>query len=109
VSAERAAEAGQCGAEAGKVWELPDWMFDHQDALSSDELRGAAKTLGMDAGKFDPCLSSGKYADAVQANVKAGNKAGVKGTPAFFVNGRFINGAQPFERFKTEIDRELGL
>ncbi len=106
--AEKAAEAGQCAAEQGKFWEMHDWMFEHQDKLSVDELRGAAKSLGLDAGKFDPCLDSGRYADAVAANVKAGGQAGVKGTPAFFVNGHFINGAQPFDKFKATIDRELG-
>jgi len=82
-------------------------MFDHQDTLSVEELRGAAKSLGLDGKKFDPCLASGKYADAVQASLKAGMDAGVRGTPAFFINGRFLNGAQPFERFKAEIDRAL--
>jgi protein-disulfide isomerase len=105
--AQKAAEAGQCAHEQGKFWEMHDWMFDNQKMLAVEDLKGAAKKLGLESERFDKCLTSGKYAQAVADNMKAGQQAGVRGTPAFFVNGKFINGAQPFETFKTEIDRAL--
>jgi protein-disulfide isomerase len=105
--AQKAAEAGQCAGEQGKFWPMHDWMFDHQDQLAVEDLVGAAKSLGLDAKKFEACVTSGKQADAVRANQKAGESAGVKGTPAYFVNGVFISGAMPFEKFKATIDHEL--
>ena len=65
------------------------------------------KSLGVDAQKFDKCLDSGEKKALVEADQKAGTAAGVNGTPAFFVNGIFINGAQPYEQFKQTVDREL--
>jgi protein-disulfide isomerase len=107
-NAEKAAEAGHCAEEQGKFWEMHDWMFDNQQSLAAGELKGAAKKLGLDGKKFDQCLDTGKYADAVAANQRAGEEAGVRGTPAFFINGTSLSGAQPFEKFKGEIDRALG-
>jgi protein-disulfide isomerase len=106
--AAKAAEAGHCADELGRFWALHDWMFDHQHNLSVDELKGAAGQLGLDRKKFDACLDSGRFADAVSANQQDGQKAGVTGTPAFFINGAMIKGAQPFDEFKTAIDRALG-
>ncbi len=105
--AQKAAEASHCAEEQGKFWQMHDWMFDHQTELAVDKLKDGAKSLGLDATKFNQCLDSGKYAKLVADNMKAGQIAGVKGTPAFFINGVFLNGAQPFESFKKEIDREL--
>jgi protein-disulfide isomerase len=103
----KAAEAGQCANEQGKFWEMHDEMFAHQDKLALDDLKASAKKLGLDASKFDSCLDGSKYAEVVQQNLKAGQAAGVNGTPAFFVNGRMISGAQPFEKFKEIVDEEL--
>ena len=53
------------------------------------------------------CYSSGKYRNEVQEDAREGAQVGVTGTPAFFINGRFLSGAQPFESFKSIIDDEL--
>ena len=71
------------------------------------DLKQHAAAVGLDAARFDACLDSHKYAAAVDADIKMGNDAGVNGTPAFFINGRMISGAQPFEAFKKIIDEEL--
>ena len=105
--AQKAAEAGQCANDQGKFWAMHDWMFDNQQTLDIPALKGAAKTMGMDSTAFDSCLDSGKHAALVKKNTKDGQEAGVRGTPAFFVNGVFLSGALPFEKFKTEIDRAL--
>jgi len=105
--APKAHEAGQCAHEQGKFWEMHDRMFEHQDKLAIDDLRAAARELGMDGEKFDACLDGGKFAEHIQAEIAAGQEAGVAGTPAFFINGRLLSGAQPFEEFKEIIDKEL--
>ena len=105
--AEKAAEAGACAADQGKFWEMHDKMFGNQAKLLVPDLKETAKGLGLDQAKFDKCLDSGEKKALVDADQKAGSDAGVQGTPAFFVNGVFINGAVPYEQFKEAIDREL--
>ncbi|HMU40778.1 MAG TPA: thioredoxin domain-containing protein [Pseudomonadota bacterium] len=105
--AQKAAEAGQCAHDQGKFWEMHDWMFDNQSTLDEPALKDAARKLGLNGDKFDACLTTGAKATVVKNNMKEGGEAGVKGTPAFFVNGVFLSGALPFEKFKTEIDRAL--
>jgi 2-hydroxychromene-2-carboxylate isomerase len=63
--------------------------------------------LDRGGGKFDQCLDSGSKAADVEKNKKAGDEVGVTGTPAFFINGRLISGAQPLDAFKAIIDEEL--
>jgi protein-disulfide isomerase len=105
--ATKAAEAGLCADEQKKFWELHDHMFANQGQLDVDALKAAAKTKGLDTKKFDECLDSGKNSAAVQASMKAGQELGVEGTPHFFINGRALSGAQPYEKFKEVIDAEL--
>ena len=105
--AQKAAEAGHCAHEQGKFWEMHDHMFGHQDQLAVPDLKKAARELWMDGGKFDACLDGGKFAKDIKGEFEAGQEAGVNGTPAFFVNGQLISGAQPFDEFKKLIDREL--
>jgi protein-disulfide isomerase len=105
--AQKAAEASLCAHEQGKFWQLHDEMFKNQQALGVDQLKTAAAGLGLKAETFNSCLDSGKYADEVQADLQAGSAAGVSGTPAMFINGRFINGAVPLDQITKVIDDEL--
>ena len=105
--APKAAEAAHCAAEQGKFWEMHDELFAHQDKLQVADLKGHAGTLKLDQAKFDECLDSGRMATKVADNMKAGEAAGVQGTPAFFVNGVPLSGALPFEEFQKVIDKEL--
>src|SRR6266496_2107167 len=105
--AEKAAEAAHCAGDQGKYWEMHSKLFANQKALEPPALKGYAKDLKLDQGKFDKCLDSGDKAKVVETNKKAGEKVGVTGTPAFFVNGYQLSGAQPFEKFKSIIDQEL--
>jgi protein-disulfide isomerase len=70
-------------------------------------LKQHAAEVGLDAARFNACVDSHKYAKQVESDIEAANDVGVNGTPAFFINGRSLGGAQPFEEFKKIIDEEL--
>jgi protein-disulfide isomerase len=109
-NAQKAAEAAECAREQGgdeMFWEYHDVLFDNQDKLSLIELKNYASQLGLDIGKFNSCLDSGKFENEVLADLQDGIDAGVSGTPSFFVNGKMIEGAQPYSVFKMIIDDEL--
>jgi protein-disulfide isomerase len=105
--AQKAAEAAHCAGDQGKYWEMHEKLFANQKALEPTALKGYAKELKLDEAKFEKCLDSGSQAQLVASNKSAGEKVGVTGTPAFFVNGYMLNGAQPYEEFKSLIDQEL--
>ncbi len=105
--APKAGEASHCADEQGKFWEYHDKLFENQRALKDEDLKSYAGTLGLDAAAFATCLDSGKYAEDIEKDKADGEMAGVSGTPAFFINGVFLNGARPFEQFKEVIDAEL--
>jgi protein-disulfide isomerase len=106
-NAQKAAEAGACAHDQGKFWEMHDQMFAHQDKLAPEDLKATARTIGLDGDKFDKCLDSGEKKALVEKDQEAGKAAHVNGTPAFFINGRPLSGAQPFDAFKDIIDGEL--
>jgi protein-disulfide isomerase len=105
--AAKAAEASLCAADQGKFWEYHDVLFKNQKKLEATDLKAHASEVGIDAQKFGQCLDSGDKKKAVDADQQAGLAAGVGGTPAFFINGIFLNGAQPIDEFKKVIDGEL--
>ena len=107
ANAQKAAEASLCAEQQGRFWQLHDAMFKNQGELAVEQLKAKAAGLGMDATTFGRCLDEGRFAAAVQADLEDGQAAGVEGTPALFVNGRFINGAVPFEDIAKVIDDEL--
>jgi protein-disulfide isomerase len=102
-----AAEAAACAAEQGKFWEYHDQLFEHQAKLGNAELKQYATDVGLESRQFSECLDTRKYQKDVDADLAAGRDAGISGTPGFFINGRPLDGAQPFEAFKTIIDEEL--
>ena len=106
TNARPAAEAAGCANEQGKFWEYHEKLMSAKD-LSTDNMKKLAGEVGIDQKKFDECLAANKFADAIAKDVAAGEAAGVNGTPAFFINGRMLDGAQPFEKFKEIIDEEL--
>ncbi len=105
--AQIAAEAGQCANEQGQFWPYHDKMFENQRGLGAANLKSWAAELGLDTAKFNECLDSGRTTADVKRDFEEGSRAGVTGTPAFFINGRFLNGAKSFADFKKIIDEEL--
>lgn len=107
ANAQKASEAAECAHEQDKFWEYHDKLFKNQQSLDVDSLKKYAKDLGLDEDKFNACLDSGKYEQEVKDDFNDGVNYGVQGTPSFFINGKLIAGAQPFENFKVIIEEEL--
>lgn len=106
-NAEKAAEAANCANKQGKYWEFHDALFANQAQISVPDLKKKAEELKLDTSAFNQCLDSGEMKAEIDADTKEGTTYGVTGTPASFVNGRFLSGAQPFDAFKKVIDDEL--
>ena len=102
-----AAEASLAANEQGKFWQMHDKLFANQQALDRPSLEKYAQELGLNMTKFKAALDSGKFKDKVDAEAKEGGAVGATGTPTFFINGTRLVGAQPFDAFKTAIDKEL--
>ena len=103
----KAHEAGRCAEEQGKFWEYRDLLYKNAPAAGPEQLAGYASQLGMNLPEFNKCLDSGKFRAVVQKDEDDGNRLGVQGTPAFFINGRLLSGAQPVSEFARMIDEEL--
>ena len=101
-----AAEAARCAEAQGKFWEYHGKLFASQD-LSPEKLQALATEVGLDRAKFDECVTKEQFKSGIDKDIADGTEAGVTGTPAFFINGRMLSGAQPFEKFKEVIDDEL--
>jgi protein-disulfide isomerase len=105
--AKPAAIAAMAANEQGKFWQMHEILFKNQQALGPDDLQKYAQEIGLNMAKFKAALEDKKLAAAIEADAAAGGKIGARGTPAFFINGTFLSGAQPFEQFKSRIDQEL--
>ncbi len=111
--------AAQASMEAFKqkgsdgFWKMHDLLYANQpsgqkqDGLKREALDTYAQQLGLDMNKWKAALDSQSHKPEVDADAKAGNDVGISGTPAFLINGYFINGAQPFAKFRKVIDRAL--
>src|SRR5262249_40984606 len=106
-NAKLAAIASMAANEQGKFWEYHDKLFANQNALDRASLEKYAQDLGLNMAKFKADLDSRKYEAQIDQDSAEGNKIGANGTPTFFINGRQLVGAQPFEQFKAIIDDEL--
>jgi protein-disulfide isomerase len=105
--ARRAAEAARCAQDQGKFWEFHDVLFANAPSSSTADLRRYAERVGLDVTTFEGCLSAGGHRATVQRDVDEGERLGVSGTPAFFINGRPLHGAQPLDAFARMIEEEL--
>jgi len=81
---------------------------ENQGAFNKDNLKQFAADLGLDTAAFNTCLDSGKHAYLVSTETAMIQSLGVRGTPAFLINGRPLVGAQPFQAFQEAIEAELG-
>jgi protein-disulfide isomerase len=105
--AQKAAEAARCAAEHGKFWEYHALLFENFGKLGRETLLEHARGLGLPEQPFAACLDSGKFHASVRQDLSDGLRAGVQGTPAFFINGIPLSGALPIEAFERVIESEL--
>ena len=106
--AKPAAVAARCAQEQGKYWEMYNMLFDNQRKLSDADLTSHAKAIGLDMKKYEACTKSPAKAMAIiEKNTASGSTFGVTGTPAFFINGRRLSGAQPYDKFEEIFEEEL--
>jgi protein-disulfide isomerase len=115
----KAAEAAHCASEQGKFWEMHDWLYANQKALSPSDLLTHAQAVGLDVPKFQQCLETGNYATKIRKDMADGQQAGVRSTPTFLLGltepkdpkkvkvVQVIRGAKPYADFKQAIDRLL--
>ena len=106
-NAQNAAEASLCAADQSRFWQYHDALFAAPGGLDRESLRRTASDIGLDTDAFDSCLDSRRHSAAVDADLEAGRMLGITGTPALFINGRFLSGAQPYEVISAIIDDEL--
>lgn len=101
-----AAIACECAGEQDKYWQMFD-KLSKGDSLETADLKKYAKEIGLDMGSFEACLTGEKTKTLIDSDMSDAQKLGVQGTPAFFINGRLVEGSMPFETFKKIIDEEL--
>lgn len=100
-----AAIAAHCAKDQGKYWEMYTELFQSQRNLSDADLKKIAMKIGLDAKAYESCVNQPAKALAqIDAHLKTGEQLGVTGTPTYFVNGRRVSGALPFEEFKRVIE-----
>ena len=100
-------QAAYCAAAQGKFWEMHDSLFKNQRQLTADDLKKYAGEIGLDMAKFNACVEAKPDEKKIQSNIEEGQSLGVTGTPCFFINGRALKGAVPYDNFKQLIDEEL--
>jgi protein-disulfide isomerase len=99
--------AAHCANDQGKYWQYHNNLFEVAGDLSDADLTKRANDLSLDMAAFNTCMQSKKYEATINAAYNDGAAVGVTGTPAFFINGRMLVGAQPVEQFRSIIDDEL--
>jgi protein-disulfide isomerase len=111
-----AAQAATCAGDQGRYWEMHDRLFTNQDALAAPQLAAHAAALGLDGPAFARCLDTHRHLEAIRREMAEGERAGVRGTPSFFVGVtaggdgvtvkavKMITGAQPYATFKEAIE-----
>ncbi|HUI89121.1 MAG TPA: thioredoxin domain-containing protein [Anaerolineales bacterium] len=107
-----AANAAYCAGDQNKFWEYHDvlfanWTGENAGDFTPDKLRQYAAAIDLNMDQFNTCLSSGAHTDQVNQDVRDAKVAGVQGTPAFLINGKLIEGAQPYSSFQQAIDAAL--
>ena len=107
TKARPAHKASQAAALQGKFWEMHDLIFADQRGMSEAKYLEYATQLELDLDQFKKDMASPGIEALIASDMSQASKLGVTGTPAFFVNGRFLSGAQPFASFKALIDLEL--
>ncbi len=102
-----ASVAARCAGDQDKFWDYYENLMVMTGDLGDADLRKRAESLGLDMTQFDQCYQTNEYASLIEDHMQLGRELGVTGTPTFFINGRMLVGAKPYEELKSVIDEEL--
>jgi protein-disulfide isomerase len=102
-----AALASEAAANQGKFWEYHDKLFANQEKLEIESLKQYARELQLDMKRFENDMSKAEVRKRIDSDSSEARALGITGTPGFFINGRFLRGAQPFEAISRVVDEEL--
>jgi protein-disulfide isomerase len=102
-----AAEAAVAAEAQGKFWQMHDKLFANQQNLKRPDLEKYAQEIGLDVGKFKEALDKGTGKGRIAGDMALAKQVGAQGTPNFYIDGRNVQGAQPFDKFKEVIDDEI--
>ncbi|MBW2542409.1 MAG: thioredoxin domain-containing protein [Deltaproteobacteria bacterium] len=107
TKARAAHQAAEAAHRQGKFWEMHDRIFAKPKDLSEETYLRYANEIGLDIEKYKSDFSSSSVRKVIDADLAKARELGVSGTPSFFINGRFLSGAQPYNAFARVIDEEL--
>jgi protein-disulfide isomerase len=111
LSFHKQAPAAHAAAEAAhrqnKFWEMHNKIFSNQKDLTPATFEKYAAEIGLDVARYKKDVVSKSVTERVQKDGAEARGHGITGTPGFFVNGRFLSGAQPYESFKRLIEEQL--
>ncbi len=102
-----AAHAAECAGDQDRFCEMQDALFENHRRLGTEAYVEMAQAIGLDGAAFGECVASQRHGARIAADQRTAVSLGARGTPAFFVNGRYLSGAQPLTSFTTLIDEEL--
>ena len=106
LHAEHAAEAAEAAGAQGNFWGMHDTLFENRRALEDEDLAKYAVELGLDAKRLIQEVNSSAYARRIREDFKGGVRAGVNGTPTFFINGERYDGALDFKHLLETLSRQ---
>jgi protein-disulfide isomerase len=104
--AEHAAEAAEAAGAHDDFWGMHDMLFENQGALEDQDIAGYAAELGLDAPQLIREVVSSAYAPRIREDFKSGVRAGVNGTPTFFINGERYDGAFDLKHFLNALQSQ---
>jgi protein-disulfide isomerase len=104
----QAAIVGRVAHAQGKFWKWHDRLLMNQEPLNAHSLEGFAREIGLDGATIRGALADRELEAAIREDVAAAQKIGVRGTPAFFINGVYLAGAQPLEAFRKIVETQIG-
>ena len=102
------AMAGRCAGEQGLFWPMYDKLYLNQGISTNKEIQNVFNQIGGNTEKFMTCLNAKRYYQDIQKDIKDADTLGIKGTPAWFINGNNINGDIPREMFLDLVEKILG-
>lgn len=100
--------AAQCANDQGKFWDYHNMLFASQGQFGREFFIQQAADMGMDEAAFTTCFDDQTHLDEIRNDAVTAQQLGLRGTPAFFINGTYISGAQPYQVFADAIEAELG-